>query len=137
MARIIAIDYGTKRTGIAVTDPLQIIATALDTVRSHELIEFLKRYATAEAVESFVVGMPRRLDNTDTNNTPHVKAFIKQLKKAFPDTPVYEHDERFTSSMALQTMISMGTKKSDRQDKANIDKMSATIILQSYLTTKK
>ncbi|MBB3837115.1 MULTISPECIES: Holliday junction resolvase RuvX [Runella] len=137
MARIIAIDYGTKRTGIAVTDPLQIIATALDTVRSHELIDFLKRYTAAEAVESFVVGMPRKLDNTDTNNTPHVKGFIKQLKKAFPETPVYEHDERFTSSMALQTMISMGTKKSDRQDKSNIDKMSATIILQSYLTTKK
>ncbi|AYQ33899.1 Holliday junction resolvase RuvX [Runella sp. SP2] len=137
MARIIAIDYGTKRTGIAVTDPLQIIATALDTVRSHELIDFLKRYTTTEAVEAFVVGMPRKLDNTDTNNTPHVKGFIKQLKKAFPETPVYEHDERFTSSMALQTMISMGTKKSDRQDKSNIDKMSATIILQSYLTTKK
>ena len=137
MARIIAIDYGTKRTGIAVTDPLQIIATALDTVRSHELIDFLKRYTAAEAVESFVVGMPRKLDNTDTNNTPHVKGFIKQLKKAFPETPVYEHDERFTSSMALQTMISMGTKKSDRHDKSNIDKMSATIILQSYLTTKK
>ena len=137
MARIIAIDYGTKRTGIAVTDPLQIIATALDTVRSHELIDFLKRYAATEAVESFVVGMPRKLDNTDTNNTPHVKGFIKQLKKAFPETPVYEHDERFTRSMALQTMISMGTKKSDRQDKSNIDKMSATIILQSYLTTKK
>lgn len=137
MARIIAIDYGTKRTGIAVTDPLQIIATALDTVRSHELIDFLKRYTAAEAVESFVVGMPRKLDNTDTNNTPHVKGFIKQLKKAFPETPVYEHDERFTSSMALQTMISMGTKRSDRQDKSNIDKMSATIILQSYLTTKK
>jgi putative Holliday junction resolvase len=137
MARIIAIDYGTKRTGIAVTDPLQIIATALDTVRSHELLDFLKRYTTAEAVEAFVVGMPRKLDNTDTNNTPHVKGFIKQLKKAFPETPVYEHDERFTSSMALQTMIAMGTKKSDRQDKSNIDKMSATIILQSYLTTKK
>ncbi|HAK80409.1 MAG TPA: Holliday junction resolvase RuvX [Runella sp.] len=137
MARIIAIDYGTKRTGIAVTDPLQIIATALDTVRSHELIDFLKRYTAAEAVESFVVGMPRKLDNTDTNNTPHVKGFIKQLKKAFPETPVYEHDERFTSSMALQTMIAMGSKKSDRQDKSNIDKMSATIILQSYLTTKK
>lgn len=137
MARIVAIDYGTKRTGIAVTDPLQIIATALDTVRSHELIDFLKRYTATEAVEAFVVGMPRKLDNTDTNNTPHVKGFIKQLKKAFPETPVYEHDERFTSSMALQTMISMGTKKSDRQDKSNIDKMSATIILQSYLTTKK
>jgi len=137
MARILAIDYGTKRTGIAVTDPLQIIATALETVRSHDLIDFLKRYATAEAVESFVVGMPRNLNNTDTNNTPLVRGFIKLLKKNFPGTPVFEHDERFTSKMALQTMIAMGSKKSDRRDKANIDKMSATIILQSYLETLK
>jgi putative holliday junction resolvase len=137
MARIVAIDYGAKRTGIAVTDPLQIIATALETVRSHELIDFLKRYVVAETVESFVVGMPRTLENTDTNNTPLVKGFIKQLKKAFPDLPVYEHDERFTSSMALQTMIAMGSKKSDRRDKSNIDKMSATIILQSFLEIKR
>lgn len=137
MARIIAIDYGAKRTGIAVTDPLQIIATALETVRTHDLIEFLKRYTTSEAVESFVVGMPKRLDSTDTNNTPLVKGFIKLLKKTFPEVPVYEHDERFTSSMALQTMIAMGSKKSDRRDKSNIDKMSATIILQSYLEIKK
>lgn len=136
MARIIAIDYGSKRTGIAVTDPLQIIATALDTVRSHELIDFLKRYAIAETIESFVVGMPKTLDNTDTNNTPLVKGFIKQLKKQFPDTPIFEHDERFTSKIALQTMIAMGSKKSDRRDKTNIDKMSATIILQSYLESK-
>ncbi len=137
MARIIAIDYGAKRTGIAVTDPLKIIATALETVRSHELIDFLKRYVAAEAVEGFVVGMPKKLDNTDTNNTHLVKVFIKQLKKSFPEMPVYEHDERFTSSMALQTMIVMGSKKSDRRDKSNIDKMSATIILQSYLESKK
>lgn len=137
MARIIAIDYGAKRTGIAVTDPLQIIATALETVRSHELIDFLKRYVMTETVESFVVGMPRKLDNTDTNNTSLVKGFIKQLKKTFPDLPVYEHDERFTSGMALQTMIAMGSKKSDRRDKSNIDKMSATIILQSFLEIKR
>ncbi len=137
MGRILAIDYGSKRTGLAVTDPLQIIATALETVRSFELIDFLKRYATKETVDVFVVGMPKTLENTDTNNTPLVKGFIKQLKKAFPDTPVYEHDERFTSSIALQTMISMGSKKSDRRDKGNIDKVSATIILQSYLETKR
>ncbi|MEZ4902281.1 MAG: Holliday junction resolvase RuvX [Spirosomataceae bacterium] len=137
MARIVAIDYGTKRTGIAVTDVLQIIATALETVRTHELIDFLKRYATTENIESFVVGMPRNLDNTDTNNTHLVKGFIKTLKKNFPEVSVFEHDERFTSKIALQSMIMMGSKKSDRRDKANIDKMSATIILQSYLESKR
>lgn len=137
MPRIVAIDYGSKRTGLAVTDPLQIIATALETVRSHELIDFLKRYASSEVVESFVVGMPRTLENTDTNNTPLVKGFIKLLRKSFPEIPIFEHDERFTSKMALQTMIAMGSKKSDRRDKTNIDKMSATIILQSYLESKR
>ncbi|MFN4146618.1 MAG: Holliday junction resolvase RuvX [Runella sp.] len=136
MARIVSIDYGTKRTGLAVTDPLQIIATALETVRSHELLAFLKKYTDQEAVEAFVVGMPRKLNNTDTNNTPFVKNFIKQLRKAFPDIPVYEHDERFTSSMALQTMIAMGSKKSERRDKTNLDKMSAAIILQSFLDSR-
>lgn len=90
-----------------------------------------------ESVESVVVGMPRKLDNSATNNTSLVKGFIKQLRKTFPDLPVYEHDERFTSSMALQTMIAMGSKKSDRRDKGNIDKVSATIILQSYLEQKR
>jgi putative holliday junction resolvase len=136
MPRIIAIDYGAKRTGIAVTDPLQIIATALETVRSHDLVVFLKQYAEREVVESFVVGMPKRLDNTDTNNTNLVKIFIKHLQKAFPDLPIYEHDERFTSKMALQSMIASGTKKSDRRDKGNIDMVSATIILQSYLESR-
>jgi putative holliday junction resolvase len=133
MARIVSVDYGAKRTGIAVTDPLQIIATALDTVRSHEAIAYLQNYASKEAVESFVVGMPKNLDSTDTNNTPLVKTFIKHLKKAFPDLPIYEHDERFTSKMALQSMIASGSKKSDRREKGNIDKVSAVIILQSFL----
>jgi putative holliday junction resolvase len=137
LARILAIDYGAKRSGLAVTDPLKIIATALDTVRSHDLLVFLKNYTSGEAVEAFVVGMPTRLDSTDTNNTPLVRNFIKQLQKTFPEIPVYEHDERFTSVMALQSMIASGTKKSDRRQKGNIDKVSATIILQSFMEAKR
>ncbi|GAB3180081.1 Holliday junction resolvase RuvX [Telluribacter humicola] len=137
MARLLAIDYGAKRTGIAVTDPLQIIATALDTVRTHDLLDFLKKYTQQEPVEAFIVGMPRRLDNTATNNTPLVEAFIKRLRNTFPDIPVYTHDERFTSSMALQSMIASGSKKSDRREKGNIDKISATIILQSYMESQR
>jgi putative holliday junction resolvase len=137
VARIVSLDFGTKRTGIAVTDPLQIIATALDTVRTHDLLDFLKKYAQNEPIEAFVVGMPHRLDGSDTNNTPHVKGFIKQLRKTFPEIPVYDHDERFTSSMAMQAMIAGGMKKSDRRDKANVDKISAVIILQSFLSSKK
>ncbi len=134
MPRIVAIDYGAKRTGLAVTDPLQIIATALETVRTFLLIDFLKKYTETEPVEAFVVGMPKRLDSTDTNNTPLVKGFIKQLQKAFPDVPIHQHDERFTTSMALQAMIASGTKKSDRRQKGAIDQVSATIILQSYMS---
>ena len=137
MPRLLAIDYGAKRTGIAVTDPLQIIATALDTVRTHDLLEFLKKYAQGEVIETFIVGMPKRLDNTESDNAPRVVAFIKLLKKSFPDTPIQTHDERFTSSMALQSMIAGGSKKSDRRDKGNIDKISATIILQSYMESKR
>jgi putative Holliday junction resolvase len=137
VARIVSLDFGTKRTGIAVTDPLQIIATALDTVRTHDLLDFLKKYAQNEPIEAFVVGMPHRLDGSDTNNTPHVKGFIKQLRKTFPEIPVYDHDERFTSNMAMQAMIAGGMKKSDRRDKANVDKISAVIILQSFLSSKK
>ena len=134
MPRILAIDYGAKRTGIAVTDPLQIIATALDTVRTHDLLEFLKKN---EAVEAFVIGMPRKLDNTASDNAPRVEGFIKVLKKNFTGIPVHTHDERFTSSMAMQSMIAGGSKKSDRREKGNIDKISATIILQSFMESKK
>ena len=133
MGRILAIDYGTKRFGLAVTDPLKIIATALDTVHSKDVIQFLKKYDEKEGIESFVLGMPKKLDNTDTNATPLVKQFHKLLKKNFPQKPVYLHDERFTSKMALAAMIAGGSKKKDRRDKGNIDKISATIILQSYL----
>lgn len=137
MPRLLAIDYGAKRTGLAVTDPLQIIATALDTVRTHDLLVFLTQYKEKEEIEAFVVGMPRRLDNTETDNTPRVEAFVKQLKKTFPEIPVHTHDERFTSSMALQSMIASGTKKSDRKEKGNIDKISATIILQSFMEARR
>jgi putative Holliday junction resolvase len=136
MPRLLAIDYGAKRSGIAVTDPLQIIATALETVKTHELLEFLKRYTAQESVEAFVVGMPRRLDNTESENAPRVQAFIKILKKNFPAIPVELHDERFTSAMALQAMIAGGATKSDRREKGNIDKVSATIILQSYMEAR-
>ena len=136
MGRIIAIDYGTKRVGLATTDPLQIIASALDTIHAKDVLQFLKDYAQKEEVESFVLGMPTKLDGTDTNATPHVRQFHKQLKKHFPEKPVYLHDERFTSKMALDAMIAGGSKKKDRREKGNIDKISATIILQSYLESR-
>lgn len=137
MPRLLAIDYGTKRTGLSVTDPLQIIATALETVRSHLLLDYLKKYVASEPVEAFVVGLPKRLDGTDTDNTPHVRGFVKKLEAAFPDIPVHWHDERFTSAMALQSMIASGVSKKDRREKGNIDKVSAVIILQSFMESKR
>ncbi|KAA0990374.1 Holliday junction resolvase RuvX [Dyadobacter aurulentus] len=136
MGRLLAIDFGSKRSGIAVTDPLQIIATALDTVATHDLRNFIKKYSEKEQLEAFIVGMPKKLDNTDSENAARVNAFIKLLRKDFPEIPVHTHDERFTSSMALQSMISAGSKKSDRREKGNIDKVSATIILQSYMESR-
>ncbi len=136
MPRLLAIDYGSKRTGLAVTDPLKLIATALETVRSHQLLDYLKKYAGAEEVEAFVVGMPLQPDGSETNNTPLVRGFLKKLQAAFPDKPVYTHDERYTSVMAMQAMIASGTKKSDRRDKGNIDKISATILLQSFMESR-
>jgi putative holliday junction resolvase len=137
MPRVLAIDYGSKRTGLAVTDPLQIIATALETVRTHELLDYLKKYTAREEVEAFVIGMPTRLDSTDTHNTQPVRTFIKRLESTFPDIPVYAHDERFTSSIALQAMITGGSKKSERREKGNLDKVSATIILQSFMESQR
>ncbi len=133
MGRILAIDYGTKRVGLAVTDPLKIIATALDTVRTHLLLDYLKKYLATEKVESFVLGMPVNLDLTDTNSTQAVRNFEKILTKNFPNIPVYKVDERLTSKMAVDAMIRGGMKKKDRQKKENVDKISAVIILQSYL----
>jgi len=134
--RLLAIDYGSKRTGLAVTDPLQIIATALETVRTHLLLDYLKKYVEREEVEAIVIGMPRRLDSSDTHNTQAVRIFIKKLEATFPNIPVHPHDERFTSSIALQAMIAGGSKKSERQQKGNLDKVSAVVILQSYMESQ-
>lgn len=136
MGRILAIDYGSKRVGLAVTDALQIIASPLDTVHAKDVMRYLKLYDQQEGIESFVLGLPKKLDNTDTNATPLVRQFEKQLRKNFPEKAVYLHDERFTSKMALEAMISGGSKKKDRREKGNIDKVSAAIILQSFLESK-
>ncbi|MEQ8581196.1 MAG: Holliday junction resolvase RuvX [Marinoscillum sp.] len=136
MPRILALDYGAKRTGIAVTDPLGIIATPLETVRSHDLMDFLKAYFEKEDVSEVVMGMPMNTDGQPTNATPLVEAAVNRFRKLFPDKKLFLHDERFTSKMALDAMIAGGTKKKDRQKKENIDRISATIILQSYLASR-
>ncbi|MDN5201851.1 Holliday junction resolvase RuvX [Fulvivirgaceae bacterium BMA10] len=133
MGRILAIDYGTKRVGLAVTDPLQIIATPLTTVHPKELVEFLKEYHKQETIEKFVIGLPRDLQNQDTNATQVTENFIKHLKKVFPNQTVHTVDERFTSKIAFNAMLEGGMKKKDRRKKENIDKLSATVILQSFL----
>ncbi|BDD09039.1 putative pre-16S rRNA nuclease [Fulvitalea axinellae] len=133
MGRLLAIDYGTKRVGVAVSDPLKIISSPLDVVHSKDIIKYLKNYVAKEDVEIFIVGMPKKLDNTDTNNTSHVKGFVKQLKKQIPQIPVELHDERFTSKIAMRAMIDGGMKKKDRREKGNVDKVSAAVILQSYM----
>lgn len=133
MPRILAIDYGLKRTGLAVTDPLKIIATGLTTVESKQLISFLKNYFSKEEVELIVVGEPKNLDDSDTHATPLVHRFIKELQKNFPSIPVETVDERFTSKMASRAMVEMGLKKKQRQNKALIDEIAATIMLQDYL----
>jgi putative holliday junction resolvase len=133
MGRVLAIDYGLKRTGIAVTDPLRIIATPLETVLTQNLLTFLKEYARREPVDEFVIGMPKTLKNEDSDIAPMVRKFVAVLKNAFPEKAVHEVDERFTSSMAQRAMIEGGMKKKDRQVKGNADKISATLILQSFL----
>jgi putative holliday junction resolvase len=133
MARILAIDYGKKRTGIAVTDPMQIIATGLTTIDSHELIPFLKKYFETETVELIIIGLPKNLDDTDTHGTEPAKKAFERIQKAFPQMPIKEVDERFTSKMAKSAMIEMGMKKKDRQVKGNIDVIAAAIMLQEYM----
>lgn len=135
MARILCIDYGLKRTGIAVTDPLQIIATGLATVGSPQLIPFLKNYFQQETVELILIGEPKNLDDSDTHATPLVKQAIKKLEKEFPFIPVKTVDERYTSKMAKQAMIDMGMKKKDRRNKRTVDEIAATIMLQEYMQT--
>ncbi len=133
MPRILSIDYGLKRTGIAVTDPLQIIATGLTTVESPKLINFLKDYFSKETVELIIIGEPKNWDDTDTHATPLVKKIIERLKKEFPAIPLKTVDERYTSKMASQAMIEMGLKKMQRRNKALVDEIAATIMLQEYL----
>ena len=133
MGRIICIDYGGKRTGLAVTDPLQIIATSLTTIPSAELVPFLKKYFLQEEVELILIGEPMNLDGTDTHATPLVKQAVKQLQKAFPQMQVQMVDERYTSKLAAAAMVEMGMKKKDRQKKGNIDQIAAAIMLQAYL----
>ena len=132
--RIICIDYGAKRTGIAVTDPLQIIATPLTTIESKELIPFLQQYFAKEVVELILIGMPLNLDDSPTHSTPMVKAAIKQLEKNFPNMPIKTVDERYSSKLASQAMVQMGMKKKDRQIKGNIDQIAAAMLLQEYLS---
>lgn len=133
MGRILAIDYGVKRTGIAVTDPLRIIATGLLTIETENILSFLKEYTTKEKVDIFVLGYPLNLDGTSTHGTEPVIRFRKKLETEFPAIPVFYEDERYTSKLAVEAMVQGGVKKKHRRDKSLIDKISATIILQAYL----
>jgi len=133
MGRIVAIDYGRKRTGLAVTDELQIIATGLTTVSSADLLAFLKNYVKENAVECFVVGEPKQMNYTDSESAVFIEPFVKSLKRTFPEIPVKRADERFTSLLATRTIREAGLKKKDRQDKALVDTVSATIMLQSFM----
>ncbi|WP_392448524.1 Holliday junction resolvase RuvX [Capnocytophaga canis] len=137
MYRILAIDYGVKRCGIAVTDPMQIIASGLTTVATNELLQFLKKYVNEENVREIIVGKPKRMNNKDSDIEALILNFIKNLTTEFPELTVLREDERFTSKMAFQTMIDSGMKKKQRQNKELIDEISATIILQSYLNRRR
>jgi putative Holliday junction resolvase len=133
MGRIISIDYGNKRTGLAVTDPLQIIASPLETVPTGRLEAFLTDYAAKETVDEFVVGYPVQMNNNPSESVKYIDPFLKRLQKLFPDKPVHLADERFTSKIAFRAMIDGGVKKKERRDKAMVDRVSASIILQSFL----
>lgn len=136
MGRILAIDYGTKRIGLAVTDPLKIIASPLTTVKSGEFDNFFDDYMKKEVVEALVVGYPVQMNNTPSESVRYINPFIKKIKKKYPLLPVHLADERFTSKIALKTIIDGGVKKKDRQDKSLVDKISASIILQSFLDSE-
>lgn len=133
MGRILAIDYGQKRSGLAVTDPLRLFATGLETVSSHALIDFLKTYIKQETIDCFVVGEPRDMQNRASDASRFTEPFVSTLRIVFPEIPVERYDERFTSKMAFQSMIDAGLSRKKRQDKALVDTISATIMLQSYL----
>ena len=133
MARVLAIDFGKIRTGIAVTDELKIIASGLTTVNTSDLLSFLKEYTSKEKVELFLMGLPKQMDNSDSESEALILPFLKKIEKLFPQIPMKRIDERFTSKIAFQTMIDSGIKKKKRKNKAMVDEISATIILQSYL----
>jgi putative holliday junction resolvase len=133
MGRILALDYGKKRTGIAVTDPLKIIATGLQTIETEKLFDFLKEYAIKEPLEKIIIGDPVNLDGSPTDSTPAVHHCILRLKNLFPEIPIVSVDERYTSKMATRAMLEMGMKKKERQEKSNIDLIAATMMLQDYL----
>ena len=133
MARVLAIDFGKIRTGIAVTDELKIIASGLTTLNTSDLLSFLKEYTSKEKVELFLMGLPKQMDNSDSESEALILPFLKKIEKLFPQIPMKRIDERFTSKMAFQTMIDSGIKKKQRRNKAIVDEISATIILQSYL----
>lgn len=137
MARILSIDYGKKRTGLAVTDPLQLIAGGLATVATHELFDFLTAYVGREPVELIVIGEPRQPNGQPSENLARVQQFVNRWKKAMPSIPIEYYDERFTSVLAHQVMLDAGLKKKARQDKALVDEISATIILEDYLRARK
>ena len=128
-----AFDYGTKRIGIAVTDPMQMIATGLETVHPNLIVDYLKKYLQTEQVETFVVGEPKQMDNTPSQSAMHVKGFVNMLKRTFPEIPVEMLDERFTSKMASAAILAGGVKKAGRRDKALVDTVSAVILLQSWM----
>jgi putative holliday junction resolvase len=133
MGRILAIDYGKKRVGLAVTDPMQMIASPLATIAANEIEPYLTGYLASEAVDEFVVGYPVQMNNKPSESVKYIDPFLNRLRKLFPDKPVHLFDERFTSKMALRTMIDGGVKKKDRRDKSMVDRISASLILQSYL----
>lgn len=135
MGRFLALDYGKKRTGIAVTDELKLIASGLTTVATHELIPFLNNYLENETIERFIVGEPKQMDNTPSETEALIAPFLKQLSRKFPEIPIVRQDERFTSKMAFRSMIDSGLKKQQRRNKALVDEISATLILQDYLKT--
>jgi putative Holliday junction resolvase len=136
MSRIVCIDWGSKRCGIAVTDPLQIIATALATVDTGELLAFLRKYTASEPVEAFLVGEPKNLDDSDTHATGPVRAFVKKLEKEFPAQKVFTTDERMSSKLASRAMVDMGMKKKKRQEKGQVDQVAAAMMLQEYLASQ-
>lgn len=136
MGRILGIDYGRKRTGIAVTDPLKIVAGNLDTVPTHTLMQYIKDYVAREQVERIVIGKPTQLNGEPSDSMKYIEPFVNRLHKELPDMPVVMYDERFTSTLAHKAMIDGGMKKSDRRDKARVDAIAATIILNDYLQSK-